>query len=113
MHTLSVEEEEQLLRVSRNISKELGITNLDFNNVVWGDAEVLPSPLSTSSLEQLSRLIRVYKALHVLFKDRTQANTWLHRQNEHFENNTALEVIYSDPSKNLQYVAEYLEQQLL
>lgn len=112
MPTLTTKGEERLLRVSRNISKELGITVQGFQCLVWGDGEGPTVSLSTASLEQLSRLVRIYRALHLLFSDREQANSWLNRKNEHFHNKTALDFIYSDPQKKLQYVAEYLEHQL-
>jgi hypothetical protein len=71
--------------------------------------QAIETELSDDSLERISYLIRIYKALHQLFPELLQANTWLLRNNEHFNNQTALEIINQAPATNLKTVAEYLE----
>lgn len=109
MRELTSEEGERLLRVSRNIAKELGIDDLSFERLVWTDGS--GPALNKAAIQQLKSLIQIYESLHILFGDRAQANGWLHKPNEHFDNKAALDVIYSDPGAQLKVVADYLAYQ--
>ncbi|GGK80517.1 MbcA/ParS/Xre antitoxin family protein [Amphritea balenae] len=106
MRELTLAEEKRLLRVSRNIAKELGIDDLIFERLVWTDGS--GPALNKAAIQQLKSLIKIYESLHTLFSDRTQANGWLHKPNGRFDNKTALDVIYSDPGTQLKVVADYL-----
>lgn len=113
MRDLTFEEEESLLRVSRNIAKELCIDDLGFARLILADGKGSEPPLSMVVIQQLKSLIKIYESLHTLFSDREQANSWLQRPNEHFGNKTALDVIYSDPGTQLKVVANYLVYQCM
>lgn len=105
------DQERRLLRVARKYSDELGISDQEFNCLVCGSGEVPTVPLSSQEIDQLSRIVRIYIALHSLFTNRDQANSWLHRSNEYFGSRTGLEEILSEPSTKIEEVAKYLEYQ--
>lgn len=117
MSLLSKAESDRLVMVATNIASELGISIYQLSNMIAVSTTELSNQtskaeLSDHTLERISYLIRIYKALHQLFSEPSQANGWLLRNNEHFNNRTALEVINEAPATNLKTVAEYLEYQL-
>lgn len=49
--------------------------------------------MTVDEMRTVSFLLRIFRALHTLFPDDEQANTWVHRPNAHFGGKTALEVM--------------------
>lgn len=118
MSQLSKTESDRLVIVTMNIASELGISICQLSSMTGLSAAELSSQtvvneLSDQVLERISYLIRIYKALHQLFSEASQANVWLLTNNEHFNNRTALDVINEAPATNLKVVAEYIEYQLV
>jgi uncharacterized protein (DUF2384 family) len=46
--------------------------------------------MDPNTLTRVFLVICIYRALHTLFEDSEQADTWLHRPNQMFENKHAL-----------------------
>ena len=63
-------------------------------------------------IERISYVIGVYKLLHVLFPDATQADAWLRRPNAAplFAGTTALDRMLRGHMSDLREVREYLEE---
>jgi len=117
MSQLSKAESDRLVSIATNIASELGISICQLSSIIGLSAaelsnQTVETELSGHTLVRISYLIRIYKALHQLFTEPSQANAWLLRNNGHFNNRTALEVINEAPDTNLKTVAEYLEYQL-
>ncbi len=70
-----------------------------------GQAPVLPR----DTLERISVLLGIYKALHVLFPVPERANAWLRRPNEAFGGSTALDVMLKGRVDHLYRVRRYLD----
>lgn len=77
----------------------------------WKKGEVFD--LSTDTLERVSYLLGIYKALHILFTLPEQANTWIHRVNqaELFSGRSALEFMLQGKMANLIETRKYLDGQ--
>lgn len=69
--------------------------------------------LPTDTLERLSYLLGIYKALQLLFTDPVRADEWLRRPNEAapFGGRTALERMLSGQVADLYVVRQYLDAQ--
>ncbi len=77
----------------------------------WKKGEV--KELSLDTQERISYLLGIYKALHILFSNSEQANTWLHRDNQAslFAGRSALDYILQGKVINLLDVRKYLDAQ--
>lgn len=62
-------------------------------------------------MDRVSYLLGIYKALHILFPDDTQADGWIHRplQAPYFEGRSALDVMRQGGMSDLQYVRRFLD----
>ncbi len=69
--------------------------------------------LSRDTLERISYLLGIYKALQILFPDPAQADAWLHKPNQSplFGGHSALERMLSGNVGDLYTVREYLDAQ--
>lgn len=67
--------------------------------------------LSRDTLERLSYLLGIYKALHILFPDPTSADGWIRRPNHAplFGGRTALDRMLSGQVSDLYEVRRYLD----
>lgn len=67
-------------------------------------------PIPDDVLERVSYVLGIYKALHTLFTDASQADSWLKRANAAplFNGGTALEKMLIDELSGLRAVREYL-----
>lgn len=70
--------------------------------------------LSADTLERLSYLLGIYKALQILFPDPARADAWVRRPNEAlpFGGRSALERMLGGQVADLYVVREYLDAQL-
>lgn len=70
--------------------------------------------LSADTLERLSYLLGIYKALQILFPDPARADAWLRRPNQAplFGGGTALERLLAGHVSDLYVVRQYLDAQL-
>jgi hypothetical protein len=69
--------------------------------------------LGRDTLERISYLLGIYKALQILFPNPEQADTWLHRPNQAalFGGHSALERMLSGNVADLYVVRQYLDAQ--
>jgi hypothetical protein len=69
--------------------------------------------LGRDTLERISYLLGIYKALQILFPDTEQADAWLHKPNQAslFGGHTALERMLSGNVADLYVVRQYLDAQ--
>lgn len=70
-----------------------------------GGAATLPR----DTLERISVLLGIYKALHILLPARERANSWVKRANKAFGGETALEVMLKGRVDHLYRVRRYLD----
>lgn len=77
----------------------------------WKKGEV--KELSLDTQERISYLLGIYKALHILFTNPEQANTWLYRDNQAsvFAGRSALDYMLQGKMVNLYEVRKYLDAQ--
>ena len=70
--------------------------------------------LSSDSMERISCVIGIYGALHAIFSDRNQADSWIRRPNSapHFSGQTALQVMIGRNTSALRFVRRYLDGQI-
>jgi hypothetical protein len=69
--------------------------------------------LGRDTLERISYLLGIYKALQILFPDTEQADAWLHKPNQAslFGGHSALERMLSGNVADLYVVRQYLDAQ--
>jgi uncharacterized protein (DUF2384 family) len=67
--------------------------------------------ISGDTLERISHLLSIYKALHILFPDLDRANTWLRRPNKYFEYYSALDVMLGGKLSDIYRVRAYVDAQ--
>jgi hypothetical protein len=69
--------------------------------------------LARDTLERISYLLGIYKALQILFPDTQQADAWLHKPNQSalFGGHSALERMLSGNVADLYVVRQYLDAQ--
>lgn len=69
--------------------------------------------LGRDTLERISYLLGIYKALQILFPDPAQADAWLHKPNQSalFGGQSALERMLSGNVSDLYVVRQYLDAQ--
>lgn len=73
----------------------------------WRAGQVAVLPHDT--LERVSILLGIYKALHILFPVPERANAWLRRPNNAFGGDTALDVMLKGRVDHLYRVRRYLD----
>ncbi|UKJ25881.1 MbcA/ParS/Xre antitoxin family protein [Stenotrophomonas maltophilia] len=69
--------------------------------------------ISPETLERISYALGIYRALHILFPDQQQADSWIRRPNEAtpFKGGTALALMCTGRLSDLASVREYLDAQ--
>jgi len=105
------------LKVFFNITKEWGLSTQQERNLLgdparstfykWRQADGPTIPRDT--LERISYVMGVYKALRILFPTLDQANQWPKKANSHFGGETALSVMLKGSVMNLADVRRYLD----
>jgi len=73
----------------------------------WRTGEVAALP--TDTLERISVLLGIYKALAILLPDPARANAWIKRANGDFGGRTALDVMRQGRVDDLYQVRRYLD----
>jgi uncharacterized protein (DUF2384 family) len=68
-----------------------------------------PPSLARDTLERISYLLGIYKALHILIPSKEEANKWVKKPNKHFQGNSALDVMLNGSILDLQRVRTYLD----
>lgn len=64
--------------------------------------------LSADTMERISYIVGVYKALGILFPTREQANAWIKKPNSHFSNESALGYMLKGSKMHLNEMHKYL-----
>ncbi|MCW3173510.1 MbcA/ParS/Xre antitoxin family protein [Shewanella subflava] len=107
------------LRVFFNIMNEWSVKNQDqitllgkpgsttFYNWKKGQA----SSLSVDTMERISYIMGIYKALGILFPTREQADAWIKKPNSHFNNESALAYMLKGSMMHLNDMRRYLDAQ--
>jgi len=105
------------LKVFFNITKEWGLSSQEERNLLgdparstfykWRQADGPTIPRDT--LERISYVMGVYKALRILFPTLEQANQWPKKANSYFGGETALNVMLKGSVMNLADVRRYLD----
>jgi uncharacterized protein (DUF2384 family) len=67
--------------------------------------------LPQDTVERISQLLGIYKALQILIPDEGQADSWIRRPNKYFKNRTALDVMLDGQFYNIYQVRQYLDAQ--
>jgi hypothetical protein len=75
----------------------------------WKKGKV--TSLSLDTLERISYVLGIYKALGSLFPSRSQADAWPQKNNKAFNNQTALEFMLKGSMINLSDMRRYLDAQ--
>lgn len=108
-----------VLKVFFNIMNEWNVKNQDqitllgkpgsttFYNWKKGQA----SSLSVDTMERISYIIGIYKALGILFPTREQADAWIKKPNSHFNNESALAYMLNGSMVHLNDMRRYLDAQ--
>ena len=59
--------------------------------------KILPVELEgRERLLAISAVLGIYKSLHLIFANKQQANSWVHRVNTHYEGMSALEFMFKN-----------------
>jgi len=107
------------LKVFFNIMNEWNVKNQDqitllgkpgsttFYNWKKGQA----SSLSVDTMERISYIMGIYKALGILFPTREQADAWIKKPNSHFNNESALAYMLKGSIVHLNDMRRYLDAQ--
>jgi hypothetical protein len=69
------------------------------------------SSISKDTLERVSYIMGIYKALGMLFTLRSQADSWIKRPNKAFNDQSALEYMLNGSMINLNEIRRYLDAQ--
>lgn len=67
--------------------------------------------ISGDTLERISHLLSIYKALQILFPDPDRADEWLRRSDKYFEEYSALDVMLGGKLSDIYRVREYVDAQ--
>ncbi|MEX0317101.1 MAG: antitoxin Xre/MbcA/ParS toxin-binding domain-containing protein [Ruegeria sp.] len=67
--------------------------------------------LPQDTVERISHLISIYKALQILIPDDAQADAWIRRPNKYFKDRTALDVMLDGQFYSIYQVRQYLDAQ--
>jgi Protein of unknown function (DUF2384) len=65
--------------------------------------------LSRDVIERVSYVLGIYKALHILFQDSTQADQWIRKPNDAFAGQSALARMLAGNVSDLHQVRSYLD----
>jgi uncharacterized protein (DUF2384 family) len=77
---------------------------------IWKQGRALE--IDSNILTSVSSVIGIYRALHTLFEESEQADTWLHRPNQMFENKPALISLCSGELEGMYALRKYLDNQI-
>ncbi len=67
--------------------------------------------LPADTLERISHLVAIYKALQILFTEAERSDAWLRRPNRAFEGRAALEVLLDGKVADIYKVRNYVDAQ--
>lgn len=67
--------------------------------------------IPSDTLERISHLISIYKALNILFPDSDRAISWLKRSNKYFDGLSALDVMLDGKLADIYRVRTYVDAQ--
>ena len=67
--------------------------------------------LPQDTVERISHLLGIFKALQILIPDEAQADGWIRRPNKFFKNRTALDVMLDGQFYNIYQLRQYLDAQ--
>jgi uncharacterized protein (DUF2384 family) len=67
--------------------------------------------ISEDTLERISHLLSIYKALQILFPDPDRADAWLRRPNKYFEDHSALDMMLGGKLSEIYRVRLYVDAQ--
>ena len=73
----------------------------------WRSGKVAGLPKDT--LERISVMMGIYKAVHILLPDAERANAYVRRPNSAFDNESALDVMLKGNVENLYQVRRHLD----
>lgn len=65
--------------------------------------------VSHDTLERISYILGIYKALHILIPNKKQANQWIQKDNTQFCGHSALEIMLKGSISDLQRIRTYLD----
>jgi hypothetical protein len=77
---------------------------------IWKQGGALE--IDSITLTRVSLVMGIYKALHTLFEDSEQADTWLHRPNQMFGSKPALISLCSGELEEMYALRKYLDNQI-
>jgi hypothetical protein len=77
---------------------------------IWKQGGALE--IDSITLTRVSLVMGIYKALHTLFEDSEQADTWLHRPNQMFGSKPALISLCSGELEEMYALRKYLVNQI-
>ena len=113
------------IKAMLNIAAKWALTESDIGTLMGGvsiptvrrwkrqlrDTGRVQSPLGRDQLDRVSYLLGIYKALHILFPDPSQADGWVRRANNGagFEGRSALDVMRQGGMEDLRQVRRYLD----
>ena len=107
------------LKVFFNIMSEWNVKNQDQITLLgkpgsttfynWKKGQV--SSLSVDTMERISYIMGIYKALGILFPTREQADAWIKKTNGHFNNESALAYMLKGSMMHLNDMRRYLDAQ--
>lgn len=87
--------------------KLLGIESVEVQSAINSGMS-----LTEQQLKRVSLIIGIYRALHILFINEQQANSWITKPNTAFDGQTALEVMLQTGISGLEQVNGYLQAQV-
>ncbi|MGN7839551.1 hypothetical protein [Stenotrophomonas sp. 22385] len=107
------------LRTFAGLAKSWSLTELEQKALLWQPPSVYKDMLEDGDLfdlhpevlERISYLLGIYRALHTIFPNRQQADSWIRRQHSAspFQGSTALAFMCSDRIDDLAAVRQHLE----
>jgi hypothetical protein len=68
--------------------------------------------ISRDTLERISLIIGIYKDLRILFPIESQANAWVHKDNERFNGNSSISFMLKGQYTHLIDMRRYLDDQV-
>jgi hypothetical protein len=113
----SLAEIQAMQRAVINLAQRWGVTD-DQLAVLLGDISVRSlhrwkqgqmGRVGIDLAARLSNIMGIHKALRLLFKDPNRGYGWIKRPNDHFDGNSALEVMLGGQLTDLMRVRRYLD----
>lgn len=75
---------------------------------IIGESSIVPdTQLSEQSFQKAISVINIYKYLGILFQDAKHSNSWVHKENQSFNGQTAFNVMKTDINQVERYLAYY------